>query len=362
MRRTFAAAVLATLALVASASPASAHNVAGVRPSNFRTRLKEVVPSPPGLTVKVIDNGQQLEVTNEAAEEVVVLGYEGEPYLRIGRGGVWENTRSPAKYINIVMGMTPRIPSFADPKAPPSWDQIATENFARWHEHRIHWMGMQNPPQVVQAPGQEYVIIPKWSIPMLVGSTAVQATGDLTWVPGTSPLPWIVFALLLGAGALLLVVRGAKTSLLVGMTVALLVADLLHAIGVGLFASGTLLYRLGGMVNGNWLAIPAWGITALGLVLVIARKPAGLLFLAAANLLMAVEGGFSDINNLSLSQIPFAFSAIVVRALVAMSVGLGLALTAASVVMFARRPKAVTIGDTGFEPVYRSSHGGWGGW
>jgi len=47
-----------------------------------------------GLRIEAIDAGARLRLRNATGQEVVVLGYAGEPYLRVGPAGVFENRRS----------------------------------------------------------------------------------------------------------------------------------------------------------------------------------------------------------------------------------------------------------------------------
>ena len=83
-----------------AASPAAAHGVGGREPTNVRSRILSVSPQLPGLDVELIEDGARVELTNTGPTEVTVLGYEDEPYLRVGPEGVFENTRSPAVYQN----------------------------------------------------------------------------------------------------------------------------------------------------------------------------------------------------------------------------------------------------------------------
>ncbi len=43
-----------------------------------------MTPALPGVTVRVLQFGDELEVVNTTGTEVAVPGYSGEPYLRIG--------------------------------------------------------------------------------------------------------------------------------------------------------------------------------------------------------------------------------------------------------------------------------------
>src|SRR3954447_4440195 len=81
--------------MVAGAAPASAHTVGGAGAVNFSTRVLRITPATPGLVVRPVEAGARLELVNTTGRDVVVLGYDNEPYLRVGPGGVFENQRAP---------------------------------------------------------------------------------------------------------------------------------------------------------------------------------------------------------------------------------------------------------------------------
>ena len=134
------------------ASPASAHSVSGVGATNWKSVLTSVTPQLPGLTVKLVEDGSRIELTNRGAE-IVVQGYEGEPYLRIGPSGVFENLQSPATYLNCSRTGC-AFPAGLNKDGPPEWKKISSGQTARWHDHRAHYMGTQLPPDVARAPNQ----------------------------------------------------------------------------------------------------------------------------------------------------------------------------------------------------------------
>jgi hypothetical protein len=88
------AVALALVAVVLVAPPVGAHPLGGVEPSNYRARVLAVRPPVPGLRVEVVDAGTRLRLVN-GPRDVVVLGYQFEPWLRVGPRGVFENSRSP---------------------------------------------------------------------------------------------------------------------------------------------------------------------------------------------------------------------------------------------------------------------------
>ncbi len=170
MTRRRAALILTALVLGivgVTAAPASAHGLGGLTPTNYQSVLRSVSPRVPALHVRVTDLGTKVELTNDGAREVVVLGYAGEPYLRVGPKGVFENVRSPATYLNRSTTITGSPPKSADAKATPVWRHVSTGTTASWHDHRAHFMGGDDPPEVVRHPDQRRVV-DNWVIPMRV--------------------------------------------------------------------------------------------------------------------------------------------------------------------------------------------------
>lgn len=335
MRRTLV--TVATLVLVVGpASPAAAHGVGGFSPSNLRSELKSVQPPIPGLEVRVIESGSRLEVENRTGEDAVVIGYENEPYLRVGPDGVFENRRSPATYLNGDRRGRTTVPGTADPKAAPEWRKIASQPVARWHDHRVHWMGDQNPPAARRAPGETHVINPNWVVPIRHGSTTIEASGDLRWIPGPSPWPWLgVAAALLAVTVVAFRRRPPATALAV--TAGLLLAlDVAHAVGTGLSVAGPVSEQLTQALVSSAISPVAWVVGGVGLWMMLTSRPMGLPLVAAATMLVALAGGLVDLADLSQSQIPFVWGAPAARLLVATSLGAGLGLAAVCLLSAAR--------------------------
>jgi hypothetical protein len=102
---------LVGLLVVALAGPAQAHVIGvGGRASNYQTDVLAITPPVPGLTIRILEAGNQLELTNHSGQEVVVLGYRSEPSLRVGPTGVYQNQRAPGTYAN----------RYATPQAQPT--------------------------------------------------------------------------------------------------------------------------------------------------------------------------------------------------------------------------------------------------
>ena len=338
VRRTLITVAMTVGAIVAAAAPAAAHGVAGVGATNFQTRLKQVKPEVPGIEMRVIEVGSRFELTNTTAEDVVVFGYQEEPYLRIGPAGVFENRRSPATYLNADRQGTTAVPGSADPEAPPQWKQVSDARIARWHDHRIHWMGNQDPPTVRRAPDRRHVVIPDWKIAMRVGDRTIEASGDLVWVPGPSPVPWLVLALALLVLVAALSCTGAWAWALALVLTLLVAADIVHAGGSAFARAGPIGTKLGDLAVASLVSVFAWAAAVVAVLLLLRRRPEGLFVAAFAGIFIALVGGLADLADLTRSQVPFAWGAGLARFLVSVSLGVGLGLLAAAVLGVRRHP------------------------
>lgn len=189
------ALAVALLAAVTVAPSAFAHPRAEGYARGFQSKVLSVEPEVAGLTVKVVDGDDRLRIENESGTELVVLGYDGEPYLRIGERGVHRNERSPAAYLNRDRFARTAVPLRADSAAEPVWRRVSARPVWQWHDHRIQWMGAGPPTQVREAPRETHAIF-DWQVPALLGERTLTVSGRLDYVPpeedGSS---WVVVAL-----------------------------------------------------------------------------------------------------------------------------------------------------------------------
>lgn len=192
MPRRVALALVLVLALAAPAS-AGAHGGA-TDGTDYRTTIDDV---PAGLEVRVVGGDDRLALTRTTAASVTVMGYGGEPYLRLDGDGVWENRSSPAVALNAERQPTAAL---AGADAPPDWVLTDPGRTAVFHDHRAHWMASQPPAAVRADPGRPYAL-PDWSVPVTVDGTPTAITGGLAWVgtPRTG-LWWLLTGAALAAG------------------------------------------------------------------------------------------------------------------------------------------------------------------
>ncbi|MGH9041579.1 MAG: hypothetical protein ACRDZ3_15270 [Acidimicrobiia bacterium] len=315
--------------VVLTAPPALAHALNGAAPSNYRTRILDVEPELPGISVEVVEAGNRLLLTNTGEQEAIVLGYAQEPYLRVGPEGVFENLRSPATYRNRSRFPTDEVPAKAqNPQATPEWSKVSDDNNVRFHDHRVHYMGLQPPGPVRAAPNQEHVIIPAWEVPIEVGDEKILVKGDLAWIPGPSSMPWLGIAAVLGLALVGLALGpGGKqpklaTVLVVAALAALVVLDVARLAGLASNVGSS----LGKAAGQNLQAVAGW-ITAVAAAALLLRGDtrAGPALAAGAGALFAL-GSFGDIDILSSSQVASDAPMWLMRLSVASGLGLGLGL------------------------------------
>ena len=312
--------------LLVGAAPAAAHAVGiGATPSNYRTVLLSVSPPVPGLSVRVLEAGNKLQLTNHSGQQVVVLGYDGEPYLRVGPAGVEENQRAPSTYMNRSALPLARqaVPAQADPSAPPRWRRIALQPVAVWHDHRAHWSQPSPPPGVRAAPGRAQVVVPAWQVPLRVGSRTVLVSGEIVWVPGPSPWPWLGLAALLCAAGLLAGRSVWARPALAAVTAGAVAADVVHATASWLGSAAPVATKLGANVT----TASGWVLAAVAVErLLRGRGEAGRLLLLLAGIFLVVGGAAPDLSTRSRSQLSSGLGPAWTRAAVAVTLGLGTAM------------------------------------
>lgn len=325
---------LALLLAVTSAGPAAAHPLgAGTEASNYRTGIRGIDQGAPGISVRTVP-GEQLELTNRSDKEVVVLGYRLEPYLRIGPGGVYENQRSPSTYTNRFRTAPADIPSEFDPKAAPDWRRIGDGPSAAWHDHRSHWTG-PDPPAVKASPGTPHVIVPDWRVPLLQGDQTMVVRGDITWVPGPSPWPWVLIAVGLFAAALAAAGGYRRPKVLAVVALVAVAADMVHTAGALLASTAPLATELYGVVTSaaGWVTagVAAWRLLR-------GRADTGLLYLLLGGVFLTLAGALPDLSALGRSQLTSSFGPVVTRAAITFTLGLGAAMVVAGLAGF-RSPR-----------------------
>jgi hypothetical protein len=317
-----AAAVVATVTLVAlvRADPAGADPPV---PTDYRSTVNGIEPAADGVHAEVVGGDAFLELRVDHGLQVVVTGYQGEPYLLFRPdGSVQRNRRSPATYVNDSRDAAVEVPGSADPEADPDWETVADGGTYAWHDHRIHWMGSERPAGA--EPGEW---TKAWTVDIEVDGNPTRINGTLALADGVSSLPWAALGL---AAAAAVALAGRRRPLAVAAVAALVAAVLASGVGWAQRADAP----AGSGVNPLLVAVPLAGLVAaasgIALHRRLGRRALAALTLAAA---AAVAGwGVLRIDVLSKPVLPTVLDAWIDRA--GTTLALALAVASAGLVVW----------------------------
>ena len=260
-----------------AAVPSIAHaDAAG--PTDYQTTIVSIEPATDAIEMEVEGGDAFLRIVVEPGHDVIVLGYDGEPYLHIGADGVVaQNRRSYATYYNEERYGRTDVPDIVDNAAEPEWERIGDGGAWAWHDHRSHWMGTE--PPIGLDPGES---LPAQIVPLVVDGAPVSVEVQTTLVAGPSRVP-VVFGAVIGLGlATLGILLGPATTGLV----MLLLAGAASVVGAVQYAS--LPGETGPMLT--WWLLPAIAVAAVGVAIATYGRSRfallGLVALAAAQTLV----------------------------------------------------------------------------
>ncbi len=192
MTRSFVGALALVVCAALSSPPAAG---AHIRTSAVAVDERaEVFPPGPdvraALTATVYPGDQALGVAARPGHTVVVLGYSGEPLLRIDDAGTAVNASSPtAEATGLVR------PSEVSGRLAPLWLRRSRRARAVWHDGRVRALASGTRRR-------------KWSVPLVVDGRLRRLRGEVWRVRAPSPWPWLVAGLSsLGLTAFLLAAR-----------------------------------------------------------------------------------------------------------------------------------------------------------
>jgi hypothetical protein len=239
--------IVAALSLPAAAA---AHGPVDPAASSYEARLSQV---PAGLSAKVIDGDQRLWLRVDRRRTVVVLDYQGAPYLRFSARGVQVNKASAMFYLNQVPAQTP--PPRTGPRVTPIWVLVSGGHTYGWHDGRLHALAT-----TALAPGATH--LGRWQVPVRVDGTSTAIAGGLDYAPSPS-IVWfwpilVALACVLAARRLRRpelderVARGLAATALVGFAVAVTGQQLHGRPAVSVGQAITLAVALAFVAWGMW--------------------------------------------------------------------------------------------------------------
>ncbi|MFC6017836.1 hypothetical protein ACFP2T_16670 [Plantactinospora solaniradicis] len=327
LRRVGLALAAGLVGALSIAAPADAHAADAPDGSNYRSAVTGVTPAVSGLAVRVVEGGARLELVNRTGRTIEVLGYAGEPYLEVRPDGVWENTASPATYLNQTLEGDTEPPAAADPTRPPSWRRVGTEPVVRWHDQRSRWLESAPPPVVAARPDRQHRVR-DWVVPLRDRTTTMELRGTLDWLPPPDPLPWWSLSLLgaLAVGALGLLPRASRPGRRATVALAALagtggVAAICFALARGADAG------VGGMLLGLvtaqlWPTLTGTAALAAG-AYALTRRPTADFALALAGTCLALFTGVTNAAVFLRSVVPVPWPAEWARIVIAVVIATG---------------------------------------
>ena len=167
---------LALIAFVALAAPvaASAHIRTGVVAVDDRVVVFPLrAPARSAVAARVFAGNQALGLTASRGHAVLVLGYTGEPFLRIDAAGVAVNAASPTAAAVGLLG-----PTHSSVGRAPDWRLRSGGRRAVWQDARLRSL----PPGVSHS---------EWRIPLVIDGRRVRLEGEIRRVGTPSPWPWL---------------------------------------------------------------------------------------------------------------------------------------------------------------------------
>jgi hypothetical protein len=321
--------VVATLVL--TAAPAAADPA---KPTNYASTVTRLDPSVDGVRVDVVGGDAFLRIRVARGHEVIVHGYEDEPYLRVRADGtVEQNVRSPAVLLNTnrYASVGPQ-PGDVDPAAEPKWERVAGGGEYVWHDHRSHWMGKAVPPQL--GGDESGVVFDDWQVPMQVDGAAVTVHGRLVRDAPPSALPWLGLALLVTvAGALV----ARRTDRLTASAVLLALAS---AAAVAVSATGQYGLPSAAGRQQHLVWVPVIALVAAIAAVILRKTPYGPALVAGAALTLPLWI-FGVYGVLTHAHAPTSVAEPLQRAVVALAIA-AVAVAAVAALDARRGPRVLT--------------------
>jgi hypothetical protein len=277
---------------LAAPAPASAHVRTGSVAVDYRVH---VFPTRLPLAAHVYLGDRALRLTVRPGHSVTVLGYGGEPFVRIEDSGV------------TILGS----PTAAALRLKP--EHRSGRSFL-WHDARVRGL----PPGIDRG---------RWTIPLRVDGRPGRLTGELLRAERPSPWPWLALGLPFAAAtAVVLRRRRGLTRPAVALGVLAGAATIVTAAAFA-FASNA--------SQGRWVEAGNETVFALvGLAVVVRGSRSARVIAAGALGLLALAVGLTKIPVFLHGVVLSAFPATPARAAVALTIWIGAAATALGIVLF----------------------------
>lgn len=159
------------LAVLAGAGPASAHLRSGTVAVDYRASVSH--PVTPAYSAQIFQSDHGLSLTLRPGHVVVVLGYLGEPVIRLDGAGLSVNAASPTARAMHLVDKAQAVDA-----AGPRWRLQRGRHSVVWHDARV---------QGLPAGLAEGV----WRVPLVIDGRGGLLSGELRRFPGPPLLLWL---------------------------------------------------------------------------------------------------------------------------------------------------------------------------
>jgi hypothetical protein len=326
-------AVVGALATLVAPAAAGAHIRSGVVAVDYRASVSPLdARARSAVMARIYESDRAVGLTVRSGHTVVVLGYLGEPLLRIDSQGVAVNAASPTAAAVGLLKDARRVSGTG-----LVWGPRSSGRTVVWHDGRLRGLA----PEVKQR---------RWGVPLVVDGERVRLEGEIWRVPAPSLWPWLALGAACAAVTLLLLLVRRPALIRLGavafgaLTAA---ATVVTATGFALDpnASGVSWFE-----GGNEVVLAAVGLAALARGSKDARAVAG----GALGLLGLFVGALKFgvlTHGVVLSELPDT----VARIAVVLTLSAGAAATVLGALSFARvlaapDERLLTLSSTRREP------------
>ncbi|HEY6421874.1 MAG TPA: hypothetical protein VIY28_01235 [Pseudonocardiaceae bacterium] len=314
------AALIGLFALI-NPVPAAAHIIGtGGSPTDYRTVVTAIRPATPTVAVTVGLGGQWVRVTNQGAATIDIVGYRGEPFLRLSRNEVQVNELSSTA---AQTGQTRGAPASESPAAQPKWMQLREADSATWTDARL------------DAPAEPVAASRSWQLPLIVDREQVTVIGTRDLIPPPSPWAWVGALLLLTAAVAAIGWMPNWHRPMAAVVAAGILAFVLHVLGTGFGP------QQGGQVFA-WIgvgAVSAFSLLIGGVTIIstLRRSEAAAVRVITTGTLVLLLAA-TDITVLWYSVAPFPGPAVLDRVLIVVTYATALGLLVAGAHLTRRTP------------------------
>jgi hypothetical protein len=293
VRRAALVRTCAAVGLVALAAPAAAdaHLRTGTVAVDYRATV--TTPRQAAYAVGVYESDRALHLTVSPGHSVVVLGYLGEPFLRLDARGVAVNAASPTAASAGVLKKGAEVTA-----ARPAWLLRRGRRAVVWHDARVQSL----PSSRTRG---------SWTVPVVVDGRRSRIAGEIERLPRPPLWPWLVLLGIVVAAGIPLATRRTPRTLRVASIALGAVSGVTAVVTAVGFAMDTYASPGTWIAGADEIAFAAVGLGLLAFGPAVARVGAGI-GLGLLGVAVGVSEGDALLHPLVLSAIPGALTRLLV--------------------------------------------------